>query len=75
MREQTVNFVVERYDNEELAEANEQLGMIVARLHIENVKLRELVCDLYEAYEGEVNDCWLVEFRERMRELGIEVDK
>jgi len=38
------------------------------------VRLEELVCDLYEAYEGEVNDCWLVEFRERMRELGIEVD-
>ena len=44
-------------------------------MNAENAKLRELVLDLYEAYEGEVNDCWLVEFRERMRELGVEVDE
>ena len=51
------------------------LATIAESIDAENAKLRELVCDLYEAYEGEVNDCWLVEFRERMRELGIEVDR
>jgi hypothetical protein len=37
-----VNFIIEHYDDEELAEANEQLALIAARLHVENAKLREL---------------------------------
>ena len=42
-----VSFVVEHYDNDALAEANEQLGLIVMRLYAENAKLRELCKDLY----------------------------
>ena len=62
-------------DNAELCKQVDDLMHEYERLGAENAKLRELVLDIYEAYEGEVNDCWLVEFRERMRELGIEAEK
>lgn len=40
------NFVIEHYDDEQLAEANEVLALIVARLSRENAKLRELCKDM-----------------------------
>lgn len=53
-----VNFVVEHYDNEELAEANEQLAMMVAKLHIENARLRQLVLTFYHCTtSGECDEC------------------
>lgn len=76
-----VNFVVEHYDNEELAEANEQLAMMVAKLHIENDMLRELVRDMHRAicglvvlgddYAGEYEDR-LCALDDRMHELGVD---
>ena len=84
-----VSFVVEHYDNDALAEANEQLGLVVMRLYAENAKLLELVRALLTcATDGECDECsmngathWHVGKAqlcdgvwERLRELGIEVD-
>jgi hypothetical protein len=82
-----VSFVVEHYDNEALAEANEQLGLVVARLYAENAKLRELMSELWPiACSGScVDKCahydeCLPHYEEdgcmlkaRMAELGVEV--
>lgn len=38
-----VSFVIEQYDNNTLAEANERLALMIAQLKAENAKLRELV--------------------------------
>ena len=75
-----VNFVVEHYDNEELAEANEQLAMMVAKLHIENAKLRELVRYAYEcaihSSHATCDECRRMNgyciLEHRMRELGVD---
>ena len=40
-------------------------------LQAENAKLRELVCELYE---DQCDECDEWKYRDRMRELGIEVD-
>ena len=53
-----VNFVIEHYDNEELAEANEQLALIVVRLKAENDKLRQLADAVKEFVEdSHCEDC------------------
>ena len=81
-----VSFVVEHYDHEQLAEANEQLALIIARLNAENDRLRELVRDMCELldvlsecdmvcehyHDGCIGDCYYVNAR---RDLGIEVDE
>ena len=69
-----VNFVVEHYDNDTLAEANEQLTLTVVRLYNENAKLREFATLAWQiltrnepmhVWQGMVDDA---------RELGIEVN-
>ena len=69
-----VNFIVEYYDDDTLAEANEQLSMAVVRLHTENVKLRELVRSMVDYGEGAGSGMaeW---FADSLRELGIKVDR
>lgn len=71
-----VNLVVEHYDNEELAEANEQLAMMVAKLHIENDKLRELVQSFHSAMLCTLDTgIWPTDpewLESRMRELGVD---
>ena len=75
-----VSVVVEHYDNDALAEANEQLGLVVARLYAENAKLRELARHLRECTRR--NSCAACEYADDacdfdydMRELGIEYEE
>lgn len=77
-----VSFVVEHYDNDTLAEANEQLALIVARLQVENAKLRELCHDLRKEYAYlrarprrfyVQHEARMAAIDARIRELGIEV--
>ena len=68
-----INFVVEHYDNDQLAEANEKLALVEVRLEAENAKLRELVLDFYKFSFDEYPDSTELNFADRLRELGIEV--
>jgi hypothetical protein len=68
-----INFVVEHYDNDLLAEANEKLALVASRLEAENAKLRKLVQSLYRFSFDEYPDGTELNFADRLRELGIEV--
>lgn len=70
-----VNIVLEKYDNEELAEANELIGDLLINANIENKRLKAENAKLRELCE------YLWEFAKTcgadhlfMRELGIEVE-
>lgn len=49
----------------------EELTAIADRIDAEHVKLRELVRELYE---DQCDECDEWKYRDRMRELGVEVD-
>ena len=71
-----VSFVAEHYDNDALAEANEQLGLVVARLYAENAGLRKLVADMWRELaaacaEQVTSYDTLREFSDRIRELEV----
>ena len=44
----------------------------ISNLMTENAKLRELACEIYE---DQCDECDRWRYRDRMRELGIEVDE
>jgi hypothetical protein len=75
-----VNIVLEKYDSEELAEANELIGDLFInanienkRLKAENAKLRELVYDMLQDEErGHNDELTFDEHVERANELGVE---
>ena len=47
----------------------------IDQLRAENAKLREIVRDFYPFASGRAAKPWLAVRRDRMRELGIEVDE
>lgn len=84
-----VSFIVEHYDNDKLAETNEKLALMVARLTRENDRLKELIVGAYKTMDAwqltiaNGSDTWgygkgcleqLDKLRDDMRELGVEVD-
>ena len=59
----------------ELFDAVDGLGVEIENLQSKNVKLRELCASLYEFAMSEYPDGTELNFADRMRELGIEVDE
>lgn len=60
---------------EEIKAANHDLSLFSGELvasKFENAKLRELACEIYE---DQCDDCDRWKYRDRMRELGAEVDE